>query len=271
MKSLRNVVLFFFILSLFSCSEKASTVSIKTLMADRVAGVKVKAKQYEEALSLYVKILETDPELPEIHSNIGILFLTDKKNEEALKSLLEALRLAETSQNKKAEFIIRYNLGVYFGIEKKVPEALENYQAALEIVPTSKETKHNIELLIQNGSNQSKDGDKKDQDQKGQGDSKDDKKDGSGQDKKKQPDNKNDSSGNDKKDEKDKDNKDKDKQQSPQDVKQSPKYKPRPFQGDQLSEGDVKKILGELRSQEQKIRANYDKKERKEQKNDKDW
>ena len=59
--------------------------------------------------------------------------------------------------------------------------------------------------------------------------------------------------------------------QGPQDVKQSPKYKPRPFQGDQLSEGDVKKILGELRSQEQKIRANYDKKERKEKKNDKDW
>lgn len=54
-------------------------------------------------------------------------------------------------------------------------------------------------------------------------------------------------------------------------MQSSPKYQPRPFKGDELSEGDVKKILGELRNQEQKIRANFDKRERKENRNEKDW
>ena len=60
-----------------------------------------------------------------------------------------------------------------------------------------------------------------------------------------------------------------------QDRKQNVKYQPRPFKGDQLSEGDVKKILGELAQQDKKIRAQYNKKEKNESgvegKNEKDW
>ena len=167
-----------------------------------------------------------------------------------------------------------FNKGVYYGKLKNVELALDNYQAALEIVPTSVETKTNIELLIQQQQKDNKDQkDKQDQkDGQGQSDSKSDPKDGQGKDPKDDKKDPNDQK--DKNDQqKDQDQKDKqDQEKKNEERESSAKYKPRPYQGDQLSEGDVKKILGELRSQEQKIRANFDKKEKgKSGRNDKDW
>lgn len=244
-------------------------------MMDRVASQKVKGKSFEEALSIYAKMLEADPERPEIHSNIGNLFLLNKKDEEGLKSLTEALRLADLHHDAKNQFLVHYNLGVYFGAQKKIPEALQHYQAALDLLPTSKEVKTNIELLIQSSSSKdkSKNDDKKDQKQ-GDGNSQDKKdgQEGKDKDKEKEKEKEKNKDGKDKSDPKDGENKDDEKNpNSPKDVQQNAKYKPRPYQGDQLSEGDVKKILGELKNQEQKIRANFDKKERKESKNEKDW
>jgi len=113
------------------------------------------------------------------------------------------------------------------------------YQKALSVIPSSKEVKTNIELLLQQ--------------QQGQGDGKGDNKN-------------NDSKGNGQGQ-----SQDQKKDQQPQQYQQSTKYKPRQFQGKELNEGDVKKILGELKQQESKIRAEYNKKEMKEQPRDKDW
>lgn len=240
-----------FVILSFSCAEKRQP-TLNALIADLKASSYVNKKEAENALNTYFEILETDTDLPSVHSNIGILFLESKKPEEALKSLQQALKLAEQNKDLKSLFVIRYNLGVYFGLLKKVPEALENYQAALELKPDSTETKHNIELLIQEGSKESsgdKNEKKENKDGKGGGQGEQDQKDKKDQD-------------GDEKDEKNKKDKD---------YAGSPKYKPRPFKSGELSEGDVKKILGELKNQEQKIRANFDKKERKDKKNEKDW
>ncbi len=235
----------------FSCAEKGQP-TLSALVTDLKASSYIKKKESEKALNTYFEILETDADLPSVHSNIGILFIEGKKPEEALKSLQQALKLAVQNNDVKTEFVIRYNLGVYYGLLKKVPEALENYQAALELQPDSTETKHNIELLIQNGSGESS-GDKNEKKESKDGQ-------GGGQDDEKQ------------KNEKEQDGEDKDdKNKKNKDYAESPKYKPRPFKSGELSEGDVKKILGELKNQEQKIRANFDKKERKDKKNEKDW
>jgi Ca-activated chloride channel homolog len=121
--------------------------------------------------------------------------------------------------------------------------------------------KTNIELLIQKqkDDDKKKDGQNKD-DQKDKDQNKKDKDGKSGDPKDNKPDDKD----GDKKNEKQK-----------QDRKQNTKYQPRPFKGDQLSEGDVKKILGELSQQDKKIRSQFDKKEKIESpyegKNEKDW
>ncbi|RYZ86954.1 MAG: hypothetical protein EOP06_13550 [Proteobacteria bacterium] len=185
-----------------------------------------------------------------------------------------------------------FNEAQLLGRAKKVDEALALYVEALKINPASKEVKTNIELLIpKDQENQSGKDDKKDQDQKDKkddqkkdpkDDKKDDKKDPSKDDKKndkkdpkgdkdkdkeKEPD-----KPEDKKDEKDPKPEDKDqKKDKPKEYGQNPKPQPKKFDSKELNEGDVKKILQELKQQEQKIRAEFNRKEAKEQPRDKDW
>ncbi len=259
----------FLILALSSCQEAShdDLTSVGALFKDQSASILLKAKKYEEALDLYLSMLEQEPNKPQIHSNIGVILGQIQKPDDSLRSLQHALVLAEEQKNPATLFAINYNLGVYYGAQKKIQEALSFYQKALDINPTSKETKINIELLIQsenkNGKGESKN-EKKDQNKDENKDSQGDpqNKDQNGKDKK---DKKDDGQSDQKKDEKESD------QQKPSERKSSPKYQPRPYQGEQLSEGDVKKILGELRNQEQKIRANFDKKEKKDAGHAKDW
>ena len=267
-------ITFVFIL-LSGCQKRPSRdefTSVSALLEDRAAIALLKAERYENALETYTNMLEKEPAKPQIHSNIGVTMAQLKKPEDALKSFEHALKLAQDQKDAPAVFAIHFNLGVYFGAQKKIDEALQHYQAALDILPTSKETKTNIELLIQMQNQQGKgEGEKKDQDQKDKNG--DQSKDQNGdQDQKDKKDKKPEEDKKDK-DGKDKDEKDKDqeKEKPKPDEKGSPKYKPRPYAGDQLSEGDVKKILGELRNQEQKIRANFDKKEQKDSGHEKDW
>lgn len=262
-----NVCLSVCTLFLTSCEGyRFNITSLSALFKDRWANHLIEEKKYDEALQTYLKILESDPNESRTHSNIGVLLDTAEKKEEALKALLLALHLAQAENDQTAQFAIHFNLGVHYGEQKNINEALTQYQAALDINPSSLETKTNIELLIQqqNGQGQGqqdqkdqqkndKNGDSKNNDQSKKDDQKDkDKKD---KDKKDQ-----------KNDEKDQEDKQKNKQ-----VEKSEQYKPRPFEGTQLSENDVKKILGELGQQEKKIRANFDKKERKDSKHGKDW
>lgn len=272
LKTISVISMFF----LFSCSENKQA-SLAALLKDKEAAALFKLKQYDQSAQAYYKILETDPDLMEAHSNIAVIFLNQKKNEEALKSFQKALKIAESNKNEKLQFISHFNLGVYYGALQKIPEALEHYQKALDLVPTSIETKHNIELLIQDDEKNQSNKNKQNKDQKDDKDQKDSENKDNNKDKQDQQDkkeNKDQQNKQDQKDKKDQDSKQDDQKEAdkkPQQFKDSAKYKPRPFKGDQLSEGDVKKILGELTNQEQKIRAHFEKKERKEKKNEKDW
>lgn len=257
---------------LSGCQKKANQVeltSVGALIQDRAASALVKAEKYEEALEIYLSALEKEPQKPQIHSNVGVILSQIQRPEDAVKSLLHALKLAEEQKDGPSLFAINFNLGAYYGAQKNVDEALKHYQAALNILPTSKEAKTNIELLTQlqnqdgKGEGENKDQNQQNQDPKEQKDNKDQKGKGDKQDP--NQDQKGENKKDDPKDQKDKDEKASQKKES------SGKYKPRPYQGEQLSEGDVKKILGELRNQEQKIRANFDKKEQKDSGNEKDW
>ena len=220
--------------------------SLSSLYYDYKARSAMKDKNPEVALDYALKILESDPNSLQTHSNLGVIFDALQKKDESAQSFDLALNILERYKDQLSPgdlFQIYYNLGLRFHNAKDTARALEYYQKALDINPASIETKHNIELLIQQ---QQGGGDGKDnQDQDGKGDQNQNPKDGE-----------------------DKEDKDKDQKQ---DRQQTSKYKPRPFKGDQLSEADVKKILGELSQQDKKIRANYNKKDRKEDKNAKDW
>ena len=130
------------------------------------------------------------------------------------------------------EFATYFNLGFLNSLEgKDIDEAVKNYQKALAFKPDSKEIKTNIELLFKGGKGGGKGKDKNKQDQQNKEDG-----------------------------------------EQPQEPQQfTNKKQPNQFDGKEMSKGDVKKILEELKKQEQRIRAKHDRKGKKQADNDKNW
>lgn len=201
-----------------------------------------------EAQSKFVETLQWAPVEAAVHLNLGLAFAAQGQPEKAQQSYLTAAKLA---QDPKVKFMALFNLGELAQKAKKKNEALYYYQEALNLNPASKETKINIELLTQNQQGGGGSGENQEQDQNK------DQKDG------------------DQKDEKKQDKKDQDKD-GDQKKDKPPKYgqgkqQPQKFKSGELSQDDVNKILGEIKQQEQKIRAEFNKTDRQESPNGKDW
>ena len=243
---------------------------LETLEANREGSKLLQGQNAQGALDQFLKGLRFNPFQPQLHLNLGLSFEILQQNEKAMSSYKEAERLSLESKNYEVLFMSLFNQAQLLAKDKKVDEAIATYQKALELIPSSKEVKTNIELLTQQQQGQGGgEGDKKDQDQKNQDQKNQDqqKKDG---DKDKKDQKQDQGKGDQEKDNKDQEGKDK-KQDQPKQMQNSPKYKPRPFNSKELTEGDVKKILGELKQQEEKIRAEFNRKDVKEQPRDKDW
>ncbi len=254
--------------------------NLNAIWSNHKGGLALRDHNAEEAQGRFIETLGLEPFSSTVHGNLGLTFEATENMDKAQGSLSKALEYAQTAEEK---FIANYNLGHLYGLKKDYELALSYYQAALSLLPTSKEIKTNIELMIQKQMQEQqsqKDSDQKDKsgegDGKGSSDGKDKK------DKKDDKDDKDKDKDKDQKDkDKDKDQKDKDSDKDDKDqgnkkkdgrqFKPNKKYKPRPYSGENLSEGDVKKILGELKQQEQRIRAEYYNKEVKEKPNGKDW
>lgn len=234
----------------FSCQMKF--LDPRAYVTNENAKNAVKNQNFSEAQDFLIQALRFAPFQSEVHLNLGHLQEISKDPDKAMKSYKNAQGYATAPVPL---YYGLYNEAQLLGQQKKVDEALIAYQKALEIYPPSQEIKHNIELLIQMQQQQ--------QNGQGQGDNQNQKQ-------------------NDKKDQNQSKNQNKDQQNDPKDDKgkdpdqkkeyaDSPKYKPRSFKGEDLSEADVKKILGELKQQEQKIRSQFNRKQVKEQPRDKDW
>lgn len=250
-------ILFLALLVLSSCDQ---SIDLRTVQLNKEGSQALKSEQPESARQKFIEAMNYDPLLPELQINLGLSYELSKDDEKALQQYEGSVSLVKSEQQK---FVALYNQAQLLGRLKKVDEALVKYQQALEIIPSSKEVKTNIELLIQDkqsGQGQGS-GENKDQNEDQNKDQK--------QDKNKDQKNDKDQKENQDENQKDKDKKDKD--QTEKTAKSSPQYKPREFKGE-LSPADIKKILGEIKQQEQKIRAEYNKKnDFKEQPRDKDW
>ncbi|MCB0385819.1 MAG: tetratricopeptide repeat protein [Bdellovibrionales bacterium] len=181
-----------------------------------------------------VKALEKDPFNPIIHLNLGIAFLVNKEPAKAVKSFSTAARLSE--DDPESQFYALFNGGVASSQAGDIESALKYYQAALDLRPDSNEVKTNIELLWQGQSGQGE----------GQG-----KGDQNNEDKEKKP--------------------SEDKKDQNRDGPYDQKKQPMPFKSKELSQQDMRKILEEIKNQEQKIRAQENEQGRKEAPHGKDW
>jgi tetratricopeptide (TPR) repeat protein len=223
------------ILFLLFCGVPAGATTVESYLHNRAALRQYGQKSYYPAYRDILQALESDPMNPVLHMNLGKIFEANEEYEKAEQAYQSALQLLP--EGSQARFEALFNLGVAFGLDKKIDAALGAYQAALEIQPESKEVKTNIELLMQ---------------QQGGG--------GEGQDQQDDKEGKN-----------DKEQKDQKDQKPAKPDQPKPKPKPKPFQSKELTPQDVKKILDEIKNQEQGIREKeYDNNSR-EAPRDKDW
>lgn len=220
-----------------ACSPASHATTLNSWLRNRDGIKKLDQKSYLGAYQNFLKAMEDDPLNPELHLNLGLAFEANEEYEKAEQAYRGALKLVP--ENSARRFEALFNLGGVLAKERKISEALDAYQAALDMQPDSKEVKTNIELLWQQG--------------EGGGEGKDDKKDQQKKDQQKDGQGKNDQQ-----------NKDKD----PQDEQ---KKQPKPFQSQELTPQDVKKILDEIKNQEQSIRAQEYERNAKDAPHGKDW
>jgi tetratricopeptide (TPR) repeat protein len=221
-------------LSASSLATNGETNSLQTFEYNKQAEnlMKEKEPKFLEAMDLILKALAKDPYSPELHMNLGLAIEGLGQLDKAISSYKTAEKLTSRDDIK---FLSLYNQAQAQAKLKKIDEALGNYQKALNYNPSSAEVKTNIELLMQKQQKGGSGGDgDKDEEQKKEG--KDDKE-GQG-------------------------DKDKKNEKEPQHFAENPKPekgKPQRFESKELGENDARKILEDIKSQEQRIRQDYDK------------
>lgn len=191
-------------------------------------------KNYYPAYQSFAKALEDEPLSWQVQMNLGLVFDANEEYEKAAKTYGGVLHIVP--EGSEPRFMALFNMAGSLAKQQKIDEALKAYQAALEIKPDSLETKNNIELLWQGGGGG------------GKGKESKDKKEGEG-------------------------NNQQQREESLKNPQQDEKKKqqPKPFNSEDLSKEDVKRILDEIKNQEQGIRANEYQKGAKESAKGKDW
>lgn len=227
----RWIKLFFPLLLVGGAPAGATTFNSYSRNRDGIK--KFEDKSYYPAYQEFMKALEDDPLNPELHLNIARSLEANEEFEKAEQAYKGVLKILPKDSTRRFEAL--FNLAGVQAKAKKIDQALETYQMALEMDPDSIEVKTNIELLWQGGGEGEGDG-KEGEEQK-------DKKDGKGQ-------------------------QDKEEQKSPP---KKEKQQPKPFDSKDLSPQDVKKILDEIKNQEQSIRAEENDKGAKQAQPEKDW
>lgn len=245
------IIMILLCLQFWGCAEVPDP---RLFVENSRAIISMNNKNYGDSREHFIAALQFDPFRGELHTNLGLAFQLSQDPDKALQSFKKA---EELSTAPLLQFVNRYNQGQLLGAQTKIDEALIAYQKALELHPGSIEVKTNIELMIQS----------QQQEQQGEGEGKDKDKSQNDQDNKDQK--KGPKEGEDK-DQKKNSQDDKKESKENKQRKAGPKYQPREFKGE-FSQNDVNKILNEIKAQEQKIRAQFNKNENKEKPRDKDW
>ena len=279
-----------FLISAFQTHLAEAETSLEALDANKKAVEKMRKEDYAGAERELIKEVGKGPTRPELLYNLGLSLegqgLKDKARQ-AYDQVQKSSVGSSDSSTQNAKFRAKFNSAEMAHKEGHREEALKGYLEALQENPESIEAKTNIELLAQEMKKQQQQDSKQDpkdqpqqkpketQDSKenknkeGQ-DKKDNKKDESNKNSKEQDKDKDKSKGEEEKNKKKDAEKDQQKDSSGRHAPQ-PKPQPQPFKGENLSPGDVKKIMEELDRQEQRVRGEYSRKQMKEKPLEKDW
>ncbi len=219
---------------LFALIEPVGATTVQSFFENREGLKKFSQKSYFPAYQSFMRALQSDPMNPSLHLNLGRALEANKEFEKAEKAYLSALSLLPEDSTLRFETL--FNLAGVRADLKRIDDALATYQAALALDPDSLEVKTNIELLMKgSGGGEGQEENQEQQQQKDQN----------------QKGNRGD---------------------KPQDKPETQKKKqPKPFESQNLTPEDVKRILDEIKNQEQSIRASEYEKGAKDSAGSRDW
>lgn len=223
------------LLPVFLASASVHGNTLGAYLKNREGLKKYEEKAYYPAYQEFLKALQNDPMNPELQLNMGRMLEANEEFNKAEKAYRGALQILP--KDSPIKFEVLFNLAGVQAKQKRIDEALATYQMALDLKPDSIEVKNNIELLWlsgggEGGEGQDQDKSKQQQQNQKQGDRGD------------RPDNQPD---------------------------QQQKNKGRRFDEKDISQQDVKRILDEIKNQEQSIRANEYEKGARDAPKGKDW
>jgi Ca-activated chloride channel family protein len=101
--------------------------------------------KYDEALSAYQKAQAEQPDLAELHYNVGNTLHRKENYQGAVAETLQGLSKADPDLRARAY----YNLGNSFYRQGQFAEAIAAYREALKLDPDDQDAKHNLELAQQ--------------------------------------------------------------------------------------------------------------------------
>lgn len=241
--------------------------------------VALEENNFVNAEAEYRKAISENPVNNTAKYNLGNAYYDNKKTKEAIARYAQAIKVAETAQQKHEAY---HNMGNSFMLQKKYDKAIAAYKNALRNNPKDDETRYNLALAKKEKENQknkkndeknedtkeknNQNKDKKDQKEDNkEGDNKEDNKDNGDKDNKdKEGDNKKDNNGDEKKDDK----KDAKNEQGNDEEKKKSQAEP-----GQLSPQQVKSLLEAMNNQEKKLQEKLNAKKAKgvPVQNEKDW
>jgi len=138
----RKVVLGAFLLSItIALAACGSTVASSNRQGNRL----YHQGRYDDALSAYQKAQAEQPDLAELHYNVGNTLHRKEDYQGAAAETLQGLSKADPDLRARAY----YNLGNSFYRQGQFAEAIAAYKEALRLDPEDQDAKHNLELAQQ--------------------------------------------------------------------------------------------------------------------------
>jgi len=107
----------------------------------------LRMKNYDKAILIYKKAIQTNPNDPTVHSNLGTVYFSDQKYKEALDEFSMAVRL-------KPDYSEAWtNLGSTYGTFQQFDLAIGAFEKSLAIDPSNAQTNYFLGITWQSKGN----------------------------------------------------------------------------------------------------------------------
>jgi tetratricopeptide (TPR) repeat protein len=222
----------------------------------RKANEAYEAGNYEEAIALYKKAIDDDPENAKLYYNLASAQAKAGNSQEAVRTFEQFKNMTDDEERRA---MANYDIGNILAEQKQWDKAVEYYKKSLRYLSDDEDAKHNYELALKQQQNQQQQNQNQDQQQNQQNEN-DQQQDQNQQQKNNQQ----------KRKKKSQQNQDQQGQQGEQEQDQNQQPQPRQSQ---MSQAEAEQILKALEQKEKELMKEFKKQkvESTDNKNEKDW